>query len=126
MCGVRVRIAHSRFTFARGFPYTRVNRDLSPSYLPLSTSRTYGCTASPTAPRARASGPLSPPRDCEPWSPEAFMRKVLPAFALGLLALELLSISGSAQVVVIDPPTPPPSLKTVLVPKPIGIEGFVK
>ncbi len=54
------------------------------------------------------------------------MRKVLAALAIGILALELISVAGSAQIVreVVKPL--PPSLKTVPVPKPVGIENFVK
>src|SRR5262249_45327231 len=58
--------------------------------------------------------------------PEVVMRKVFPAFALGVLALELFSVVGSAQVVPLEPILPPPSLKTVAVPRIKGIEDFVK
>jgi len=54
------------------------------------------------------------------------MRKVVTAFALGVLALELLSVAGSAQVVPEARPVAPPSLKNVPVPKPVGIAEFVK
>ena len=54
------------------------------------------------------------------------MRRLLPAFALGLLVLELVSVSGHAQIL----PRPmlglPPTLKGVRVPKPVGIEQFMK
>jgi cytochrome c peroxidase len=54
------------------------------------------------------------------------MRKALSAFAIGLLALELMSVAGTAQIVphVLKPV--PPSLKTVPVPEPVGITAFVK
>ena len=54
------------------------------------------------------------------------MRKALSAFAIAILALELLSVAGRAQLNpdIIKPD--PPSLKTVPVPKPVGIENFVK
>src|SRR5262249_85082 len=54
------------------------------------------------------------------------MRKVFIAFALGVLALELLSVVGTAQVVPLAPIVPPPSLKTVPVPRIKGVEDFVK
>src|SRR5215510_9293456 len=54
------------------------------------------------------------------------MRKVFPAFALGVLALEVLSVVGRAQVAPPEPIEPPPSLKTVVVPRIVGIEDFVK
>jgi cytochrome c peroxidase len=54
------------------------------------------------------------------------MRKVLHAFALGVLVLEVLSVAGRAQVIPPDPIVPPPSLKTVQVPRIKGIEDFVK
>ncbi len=56
------------------------------------------------------------------------MRKALSAFAIGLLALELLSVAGTAQVVPVENhlKVVPPSLKTVPVPVPVGIEAFVK
>ena len=54
------------------------------------------------------------------------MRKALSAFAIGILALELLSAAGSAQIVNHVFKAVPPSLKTVPVPKPVGIENFVK
>jgi cytochrome c peroxidase len=54
------------------------------------------------------------------------MRKVLSAFALGLLALELIAVVGSAQVVPIVAAVPPPSLKRVPIPRIKGVEDFVK
>src|SRR5262252_6813889 len=57
---------------------------------------------------------------------EVVMRKVVTAFALGVLALELLSVAGSAQVVPEARPVAPPSLKNVPVPRPVGIAEFVK
>ena len=53
------------------------------------------------------------------------MRRTLPAFVLGLVALEAISVIGNAQIVPRIVPAPP-SLKTVPVPKPVGIENFVK
>ena len=53
------------------------------------------------------------------------MRRTLPAFVLGLIALEAISVVGSAQIVPRIVPAPP-SLKAVRVPKPVGIEQFVK
>jgi cytochrome c peroxidase len=57
---------------------------------------------------------------------EVTMRKTLSALAVGLLALVLLSGPGSAQVRVDVVKPIPPSLKTVPVPVPVGIEQFVK
>ena len=51
------------------------------------------------------------------------MRKVFPAFALGVFALEVLSVVGRAQVIPPAPILPPPSLKTVQVPRIKGIEA---
>lgn len=53
------------------------------------------------------------------------MRRTLSAFVLGLLALEALSVAGKAAIIPRLVPAPP-SLKTVVVPKPVGIENFVK
>ena len=53
------------------------------------------------------------------------MRRTLPAFVLGLVALEVISVVGNAQIVPSIIPMPP-SLKTVVVPKPVGIGQFVK
>ena len=53
------------------------------------------------------------------------MRRTLPAFILGLLALEVVSVVGSAGI--IQRPVPLPlSLKFIAVPQPVGIEQFVK
>ncbi|TMA23174.1 MAG: cytochrome C peroxidase, partial [Deltaproteobacteria bacterium] len=55
------------------------------------------------------------------------MRRLLLPFGLGLLALELVSVVGTAQVVPPHPLTPPPpSLKTVAVPVPEHFGDFVK
>jgi cytochrome c peroxidase len=54
------------------------------------------------------------------------MRKALSAFAIGILALELVSVAGNAQIVQHVFKAVPPSLKTVPVPQPVGIENFIK
>ena len=54
------------------------------------------------------------------------MRKALSAFAVLILALELISVAGSAPIPVDIIKPDPPSLKTIPVPKPVGIENFVK
>ncbi|HEY6194435.1 MAG TPA: cytochrome c peroxidase [Candidatus Eisenbacteria bacterium] len=54
------------------------------------------------------------------------MRRALAAFVTILCALELISVAGSAQVVPHVIKATPPSLKTVPIPTPVGIETFVK
>jgi len=54
------------------------------------------------------------------------MRKSLLSFGLGLLALELVSVMGAAQIVPHPAPSPPPSLKSVPVPEPEHLGEFVK
>lgn len=54
------------------------------------------------------------------------MRKVLFAFVAGLAVLELVSVSGQAQIVPHVLKAVPPSLKTVPVPAPVGIEDFIR
>ncbi len=53
------------------------------------------------------------------------MRRTLTAFVLGLLALEAISVVGKAAVIQRLVPAPP-TLKAVVVPKPVGVEQFVK
>jgi cytochrome c peroxidase len=53
------------------------------------------------------------------------MRRLLPAFLLGVVALQGLSVVGQAAIERRVIPMPK-SLKTVVVPKPVGIERFVK
>ena len=53
------------------------------------------------------------------------MRRTLSAFVLGLLALEVMSVAGKAAIIPRLVPAPA-SLKTVIVPKPVGIGQFVK
>ena len=53
------------------------------------------------------------------------MRRSLLAFVLGLLALELVSVVSSAAIFQ-RPLALPPSLRTVRVPQPVGVEQFVK
>src|SRR5262245_49866308 len=58
---------------------------------------------------------------------EVVMRRALLSLGLGVIALELVSIIGTAQVAPPEPPpTPPPSLKTVPVPEPENLADFVK
>ena len=54
------------------------------------------------------------------------MRKALLAFVITILALELVSGAGTAQIAPHVLKNLPPSLKTVPVPQPVGIENFVK
>ncbi len=54
------------------------------------------------------------------------MRRILPAFALGILALELMSLAVTAQVIPDPPPSLPPSLKTVRVPLPEELGRYVR
>jgi cytochrome c peroxidase len=53
------------------------------------------------------------------------MRRIIPAFAVGILALELMSLAVAAQVVPHPAPSPPPSLKTVSVPLPEDLGNYV-
>ncbi len=54
------------------------------------------------------------------------MRKALSAFLVGLVVLEMVSVSGHAQIAPHVLKLVPPSLKTVPVPRPVGIEAFIK
>lgn len=54
------------------------------------------------------------------------MRKALSAFLVGLAVLEVASLSSQAQIAPHVLKAVPPSLKTVPVPTPVGIEAFIK
>lgn len=56
------------------------------------------------------------------------MRRTLPFFVLGIIVLELVSVTGAAQIVpeAEVAPSPPPSLKTVPVPEPRELGEFVR
>ncbi len=53
------------------------------------------------------------------------MRKILPAFLVGILALEVMSLAVTAQIIPHPAPSPPPSLKTVRVPLPDDLRRYV-
>ena len=53
------------------------------------------------------------------------MRRIFTGFAIAILALELTSVIGIAQLPPHPAPTPPPSLKTVKVPLPVILGVFV-
>src|ERR1044072_5614137 len=107
---------------------------IAPEIRLISSLNFYACAPLSLGPRLRC------PSDClrhaGKWvlsrgamrrgSPEVAMRRALAAFVTILCALELISVAGSAQVVPHVIKATPPSLKTVPIPTPVGIETFVK